>query len=29
LGITRAIATSEIVEDSFLREVQRELGVAK
>jgi ABC-type nitrate/sulfonate/bicarbonate transport system substrate-binding protein len=29
LGITRPIPISEIVEDSFLREAQRELGVAK
>ena len=29
LGITRAIPTSEIVEDTFLREAQRELGVAR
>ena len=29
LGITRPIPTSEIVEDTFLREAQRELGVAK
>jgi NitT/TauT family transport system substrate-binding protein len=29
LGITRPIPTSEIVEGSFLRDAQRELGVAK
>jgi NitT/TauT family transport system substrate-binding protein len=29
LGITRPILASEIVDDSFLREAQRELGVAK
>ena len=29
LGITRSIPTSEIVEDTFLREAQRELGVSK
>ena len=29
LGITRPIPTSEIVEDTFLREAQRELGVTR
>jgi hypothetical protein len=29
LGITRPIPSSEIVDDSFLREAQKELGVAK